>query len=104
MKRVEAIIQPNMLESVVEVLRKIGVGGFTVLDAKGQGSAEPPLVGEYYSKNIIIVVVDDEKADDIMEKIAKIACTKTKGDGKIFITNVEESTDICTQEKGIHTL
>jgi nitrogen regulatory protein P-II 1 len=104
MKRVEAIIQPNMLESVVEVLRKIGVGGFTVLDGKGQGSAEPPLVGEYYSKNIIIVVVDDEKADDIMEKIAKIACTKTKGDGKIFITNVEESTDICTQEKGIHTL
>ncbi len=104
MKRVEAIIQPNMLEAVVKALRKIGVGGFTVLDGKGQGAAEPPLVGEYYSKNIIIVVVDDDKADEIMERIAKIACTKTKGDGKIFITNVEESTDICTQEKGIHTL
>jgi len=39
-----------------------------------------------------------------MEKIAKAACSRTKGDGKIFITNVEESTDICTQEKGIHTL
>lgn len=104
MKRIEAIIQPNMLESVVKVLRKTGVGGFTVLDGKGQGAAEPPLVGEYYSKNIVIVVVDDEKADDIMEKIAKAACSRTKGDGKIFITNVEESTDICTQEKGIHTL
>lgn len=104
MKRIEAIIQPSMLEGVVKTLRKIGVGGFTVLDGKGQGAAEPPLVGEYYSKNIVIVVVDDEKADEIMEKIAKIACTKTKGDGKIFITNVEESTDICTQEKGIHTL
>ena len=52
----------------------------------------------------MIVVVDDEKADDIMEKIAKTACSRTKGDGKIFITNVEESTDIYTKEKGIHTL
>jgi len=104
MKKIEAIIQPNMLEAVVKILRKTGVGGFTVLDGKGQGAAEPPLVGEYYSKNIVIVVVDDEKADDIMEKIAKTACSRTKGDGKIFITNIEESTDICTQEKGIHTL
>jgi len=68
MKRIEAIIQPNMLEAVVKVLRKTGVGGFTVLDGKGQGAAEPPLVGEYYSKNIVIVVVDDEKVDDIMGK------------------------------------
>lgn len=104
MKRIEAIIQPDMLEPVIKVLRKVGVGGFTVLEGKGQGAAEPPLVGQFFSKNIVIVVVEDEKADGVMEEIANTACTGTKGDGKIFITNVEESTDICTKEKGIHTL
>ena len=43
MKKIEAVIQPDMLESVIKVLRKVGVGGFSVLEAKGQGSAEPPL-------------------------------------------------------------
>lgn len=104
MKKIEAVVQPNMLECVIKALRKVGVGGFSVIDAEGQGSAEPPLVGEFFSKKIIVVVADDAKADDIMESIANTACTGTKGDGKIFISNVEESTDICTKEKGIHTL
>ena len=104
MKRIEAVIQPDMLDAVIKALRKVGVGGFSVIEAKGQGSAEPPLVGQFFSKNIVEVVTDDAKADDIMEAIANTACTGTKGDGKIFISNVEESTDICTKEKGIHTL
>ena len=104
MKKVEAIIQPDMLEDVIKAMRKIGVGGLTVFNAQGQGSAEPPLVGQFFSKTIVTTVVEDEKADPIMEEIAKTACTGTKGDGKIFISNVEESTDICTKEKGIHTL
>lgn len=104
MKKIEAIIQPDMVERIIMAIRKVGVGGLTVIEAQGQGAAEPPLVGQFYPKTIIIIVVDDEKADDVMEKIANTACTRTKGDGKIFITNVEESTDICTKEKGIHTL
>ncbi|MFB5630033.1 MAG: P-II family nitrogen regulator [Nitrosopumilaceae archaeon] len=104
MKRIDAIISPKMLEPVIKALRKVGVGGFSVMDAEGQGSAEPPLVGEFFDRKIVMVVVDDDKADDIMEEIAKTACTGTKGDGKIFISNVEESTDICSKEKGIHTL
>ena len=104
MKRIEAVIQPDMLEPVIKALRKVGVGGFSVVEAKGQGSAEPPLVGQFFSKNIVMVVAEDSKADDIMEEIANTACTGTKGDGKIFISNVEESTDICSKEKGIHTL
>ena len=104
MKKIEAIIQQDMLEPVIKALRKVGVGGLTVLEGKGQGAAEPPLVGQFFSKNIVVVVVDDEKADEVMEEIANTACTGTKGDGKIFITNIEESTDICTKEKGIHTI
>ena len=104
MKKIEAVIQPDMLEPVIKTLRKIGVGGLTVLEGKGQGAAEPPLVGQFFSKNIVVVVVEDEKVDEVMEEIANTACTGTKGDGKIFITNIEESTDICTKEKGIHTI
>ncbi len=104
MKRIDAIIQPDMLEPVIKALRKVGVGGLSVMEVQGQGSAEPPLVGQFFSRNIVMVVVDDAKVDDIMEEIANTACTGTKGDGKIFVSNVEESTDICTKEKGIHTL
>ncbi len=104
MKRIEAVIQPDMLEAVIKALRKVGVGGLSVIEAKGQGAAEPPLVGQFFSKNIVMVVVDDDKADDIMEEITNTACTGAKGDGKIFISNIEESTDICSKEKGIHTL
>lgn len=93
-----------MLEPVIKALRKVGVGGLSVMEVQGQGSAEPPLVGQFFSRNIVMVVVDDAKVDDIMEEIANTACTGTKGDGKIFVSNVEESTDICTKEKGIHTL
>ena len=104
MKKIEAFIQQDMLDPVIKAIRKIGVGGLTVLGAQGQGAAEPPLVGEFFSKNIVVVVVEDEKVDKIMEAIANTACTGAKGDGKIFISNIEESTDICSKEKGIHTL
>lgn len=104
MKRVEAIVPKASLEKVVKAIRKIGVGGLTVTNCQGQGAAEPPLVGEYYSRNWIVTVVDDSKVDDIMTAIANAGCTKSKGDGKIFVTNVEQSMDICTKHKGAHTL
>ncbi len=104
MKRIEAIIQTEKLNDVLKAIRSVGAGGITVYESKGQGEAEPPLVGQFYSKNSVVTVVDDNKVNEIMEAISEAACTKTKGDGKIFITNVEESMDICTKEKGIHTL
>ena len=104
MKKIEAYIQPDMLNAVIKGIRQIGVGGLTVFNAQGQGEAEPPLVGQFFSRTVVVTVVEDEKADKIMEAIANTACTGTKGDGKIFISNVEESTDICSKEKGIHTL
>lgn len=104
MKRVEAIIPKENLDKVIGAIRKIGVGGLTVGDCQGQGAAEPPLVGEYFSRKWIVTVVDDDKSDMVMSAIADAGCSKSKGDGKIFVTNVEESMDICTKEKGIHTL
>ena len=104
MKKIEAIIPPSTLNQAIQAIRKVGVGGLTVIHAQGLGSADPPLVGQFFSKETLVVVVDDDKVDDIMSAIASVSCTGAKGDGKIFVTNVEESMDICTKEKGIHTL
>jgi nitrogen regulatory protein PII len=88
----------------IKAIREIGVGGLTVLNAQGQGEAEPPLVGQFFARNVLVTIVEDEKVDKIMEAITNTACTGAKGDGKIFISNIEESLDICSKEKGIHTL
>jgi len=100
MKRVEAIIQKNKLDDIVKAIHKVGVGGITVGDCEGQGTDEPPLVGDYYSKKWIVTVIHDEKLSDVMSAIANAGCTQTKGDGKIFVTNIEQSMDICTKKQG----
>jgi nitrogen regulatory protein P-II 1 len=104
MKKIEAFIQPDMLNPVIKSIREIGVGGLTVMNAQGQGEAEPPLVGQFFERNVLVIVVEDEKVEKIMQAIANTACTGAKGDGKIFVSNIEESTDICSKEKGIHTI
>ena len=104
MKKVEAIVQEHKLNEIVKAIRKVGVGGLSVGKCDGQGADEPPLVSDYRTKNWIVTVVEDDKVSAIMSAIADVGCTNSKGDGKIFITNVEESMDICTKEKGIYTL
>ena len=100
MKQIEAIVQPGMRDQVVKAIKKTGVGGITVSHAQGQGAADPPLVGQYFSKERIVTVVPDSKVDDVLNSIAQVACTGTKGDGKVFVTNVEDALDICTKQKG----
>ncbi len=102
MKRVEAIIQKNKLDDIVKAIHKVGVGGITVGECQGQGTDEPPLVGDYYSKKWVVTVVPDDKLSDIMSAIADAGCSQTKGDGKIFVSNIEQSIDICTKEKEIY--
>ena len=100
MKKIEAIIQPGQRDAVIAAIKKIGVGGVTVHQVQGQGTQDPPLVGQYFSKDMVICVVDDPKLDDIINAIANVACTGTKGDGKIFVTTVEDAFDICTKKRG----
>ena len=100
MKKIEAIVQPGQRDAVIAAIKKIGVGGVTVHQVQGQGSQDPPLVGQYFSKDMVICVVDDPKLDDIINAIANVACTGTKGDGKIFVTTVEDAFDICTKKRG----
>ena len=100
MKKIEAIVQPGQRDAVIAAIKKIGVGGVTVHQVQGQGTQDPPLVGQYFSKYMVICVVDDPKLDDIINAIANVACTGTKGDGKIFVTTVEDAFDICTKKRG----
>jgi nitrogen regulatory protein P-II 1 len=100
MKKIEAIVQPGIKDAVIAAIKRVGVGGVTVHQVQGQGAQDPPLVGQYFSRDMIICVVDDPKLDDVLNAIANIACTGTKGDGKVFVTNIEDALDLCTKKRG----
>ncbi|MBI5859861.1 MAG: P-II family nitrogen regulator [Nitrosarchaeum sp.] len=100
MKKIEVIVRPEFKDKTVSAIKKIGVGGVTICHVQGQGSANPPLVGQYFSKDMIICVVEDPKLDDVLNAVANVACTGTKGDGKVFVTSVEDALDICTKKRG----
>ncbi|MFQ5497517.1 MAG: P-II family nitrogen regulator [Nitrosopumilus sp.] len=100
MKKIEAIVQPGTRDAVIAAIKKVGVGGVTVHQVQGQGAQDPPLVGQYFSRDLIICVADDPKVDEILDAIASVACTATKGDGKVFVTDVCDALDICSKKRG----
>ncbi len=108
MKKVEAIIKPFKLDEVKDALGEIGVQGMTVTEVKGfgrtggkrevyRGSA---YVVDFVPKVKIEVVAPDELVVRILEAIEKAAKTGRIGDGKIFVTPVEEAVRIRTGERG----
>ncbi len=100
MKKIEAIVQPGSKDAVIAAIKKVGVGGVTVHQVQGQGAQDPPLVGQYFSRDMIICVVDDPKLDDVINAIANVACSGTKGDGKVFVSDIVDALDICTKKRG----
>ena len=101
MKRVEANISPKQLQAVLKAIGQVGVGGIMVRQSKGVGAKKSPTVDDLVDRTIVTTIVEDEKADEIMEAVSETCCTDSKGDGKIYVSNVEEMTDICTKEKEI---
>ena len=99
MKKIEAIIKPFKLDEVKEALHEIGLQGITVLEAKGFGRQKghtelyrgAEYVVDFLPKVKIELVIDDKILDQAVEAIKKTAYTGRIGDGKIFITNVEET-------------
>lgn len=100
MKKIEAIVQSGTKDAVIAAIKKVGVGGVTVHQVQGQGAQDPPLVGQYFSRDLIICVVDDPKLDEVINAIANVACTGTKGDGKVFVTDIVDALDICSKKRG----
>jgi len=114
MKQIKAFVQRNKLDYVIDAIEKQGIGGLTVIQAQGRGRGERPMVGDprgtgahkaqFNTLESIVVVVDDSKVDSVVNAIVNAASTSSKGDGKIFITPVEESIDIGTKSRGSDTL
>jgi nitrogen regulatory protein P-II 1 len=108
MKMVEAIVKPFKLDEVKEALTKAGIQGMTVEEVKGfgrqKGHTELYRGAEYsvdfLPKVKIQILVSDDKAAKVVEVITDNARTGKIGDGKIFVTNVEEIIRIRTGEKG----
>ena len=108
MKMVEAIVKPFKLDEVKEALTKAGIQGMTVEEVKGfgrqKGHTELYRGAEYsvdfLPKVKIQIILPDEKAAEIVQVISDAAKTGKIGDGKIFVTNVEEVIRIRTGEKG----
>ena len=100
MKKVEAIVNESAENAVIDAMSKVGISGVTVSTVQGQGAQDPPLIGEYFSKKLIVCVIDDPKLDEIINAIANTACTGTKGDGKVYVTDVCDAIDICTKKRG----
>jgi len=108
MKKIEAIIKPFKLDEVKECLHEIGLQGITVTEAKGFGRQKghtelyrgAEYVVDFLPKVKIEVVLDDALVDRAVEAIQQAAQTGRIGDGKIFITPVEEVIRIRTGERG----
>ena len=103
MKKLEIILRKEKLDDAIKAIKKVGVGGLSVSEVQGQGAEEEPLVGKFYTRSMIMTVVEDDKVNPILKSVGDAACTETKGDGKIFISNIEEVMDLCTKECG-HTV
>ena len=107
MKKIEAIIKPFKLDEVKEALQEVGLQGITVR-SQGLWPAEGPYralsgaeyVVDFLPKVKIEVVCDDDIADRAMEAIVNAARTGRIGDGKIFVTSIEEVIRIRTGERG----
>ena len=108
MKKIEAIIKPFKLDEVKNALTKIGVQGMTVIEVKGfgrqKGHTEVYRGAEYtidfIPKTKIELIVTDDVATQAIETIERVAKTGKIGDGKIFVSPVDEVIRIRTGERG----
>lgn len=107
-KKIEAIIKPFKLDDVKAALTKIGIQGLTVTEVRGFGRQRghtehyrgAEYVVDFVPKVKIEVVVADGSVDDVMSTITKAARTGEIGDGKIFVTDLDQVMRIRTGEKG----
>jgi nitrogen regulatory protein P-II 1 len=112
MKKIEAIIKPFKLDEVKEALQEIGLQGITVTEAKGFGRQKghtelyrgAEYVVDFLPKVKIEIVIGDDMLDKAVEAIRRSAQTGRIGDGKIFVSNIEEAIRIRTGESGVDAI
>jgi nitrogen regulatory protein P-II 1 len=108
MKKIEAVIQPFKLEDVKEALKAIGIDGMTIIEVRGHGRQKghkEVYRGQEYQVDLlpkvkIEMIVASARVDEVVQTLANAARTGKIGDGKIFVTNVEEAIRIRNDERG----
>jgi nitrogen regulatory protein P-II 1 len=108
MKKIEAVIKPFKLDEVKEALQEVGLQGITVIEAKGFGRQKghtelyrgAEYVVDFLPKVKLEIVLADDMVDSAIDAIRKAAQTGRIGDGKIFVSSVEEAIRIRTGETG----
>ncbi len=107
MKKIEAIIRPSALRSVLDGLKAVGYPGVTVVEVSGHGKQKG--ITESYRgqttegllpKLMVVAVVDNDQVEEVIGVITKAAKTGEIGDGKIFVSPVDNAFRIRTGEKG----
>ncbi len=112
MKKIEAIIKPFKLDEVKEALHELGLQGITVLEAKGFGRQKghtelyrgAEYVVDFLPKVKIEMVCDDDMVERAIEAISQAAKTGRIGDGKIFITTIDDAIRVRTGERGVEAI
>jgi nitrogen regulatory protein PII len=112
MKKIEAIIKPFKLDDVKSALSEIGIQGLTVTEVKGFGRQKghtevyrgAEYVVEFLPKVKLEIVVGDDRVEPVMAAIAGAAATGKIGDGKIFVSPLEQAVRIRTGEQGEEAL
>jgi len=108
MKKIEAIIKPFKLDDVKEALNEVGISGITVIEAKGFGRQKghtelyrgAEYVVDFVPKVKLEVIVEDTQAERAVEAVKNAAHTGRIGDGKIFVSTIDEAIRIRTGETG----
>ncbi len=110
MKRIEAIVPSARLDKAFAALKELDLGGFTYYDSKGQGQIPRPEIHsgrgtgtyrpEFNVNSTIVVVTKDSMVDKVIEKILQSTSTGLAGEGKIFVSDVEEAIDIGSKQRG----
>ena len=112
MKKIEAIIKPFKLDEVKEALQEVGVQGLSVIEVKGFGRQKghtelyrgAEYVVDFLPKVKIEVALDDDQVEPAIAAIIDAAKTDKIGDGKIFVSNIEQAIRIRTGESGSEAL
>ena len=110
MKRIEAVVPSARLDRAFAALRELNLGGFTYYDSKGKGDVPGPHISsskgtgvyrpEFNVNSTIVVVTNDSMANQVIDKILESTSSGLKGEGKIFISDIDDVIDIGSKKRG----
>ncbi len=105
MKMIRAIVRPDKTEVVAEALAQAGMPSLTKMHVFGRGRTKGIRIGDVvydeFPKTLLLLVIEDEKLDEAISIILESAKTGTMGDGKVFVTEVEEAYTVSKGTKGL---